>query len=242
MYTLKICEDNKVITTVYETIMQRSNLVDKVQFLIPKRFKTITDMSSATITMEYIMPVSRELSFITLKLNDKNFHENYLQYLLPINSRLSSQAGEIEFFLTFTEIQALEDGTFEPHIEHTEKGTIRITAIPDFGNIDLDDFMRAFDQKLIAQDVILNKQDALLQEMHMNMVQDIKLDNLTQTLHLLSENGKLGNGVNVEELAKLIGEYIAGKDLDGVQDGVTHLDDIQNLSNITVTNLDEIIK
>lgn len=232
MYTLLIDDDNNIITSNYQTIMQRSNLVDKVEFLIPKSFKAIKNMAAAKVTMEYILPVSKELSFLTLTLSNPDYDANYLQYLLPIKSRLTAQAGDIRFFLTFTEIVQLEDGTFESHIEHTKEGTIKITSIPEMGNIDLDDFMRAFDQKLLAQDAILNKQDALLQEMYMESAKDIVLDKITKTLHLLSENGTLGNGVNVEELAQIIGEYVTGKDLDGISDGITHLDDIINIDKL----------
>lgn len=234
LYTLKVNDDNNLITTVYQTIMQRSNLVDNVQFLIPKSFKTIEDMSNATVTMEYLLPTSKEYSFLTLTLNEE-YNKDYLQYLLPLKAKLTAQAGEIRLFLTFTEIVQNPDGTFETHIEHTKEGSIRITAIPDFGNIDLDDFMRAFDQKLIAQDAILNKQDALLQEMYMASPKDIVLDSVAKTITLLSENGKLGQGVDVNELARLIGEHIVGKDPDGINDGITHLDDIN------IVDLDKIV-
>ena len=65
MYTLLINENNEIVTTVKERIMQRSKLVDDLHFLMNPMYKGI-DMSDFTVTMEYILPVSREYTTETL--------------------------------------------------------------------------------------------------------------------------------------------------------------------------------
>ena len=59
MYTILVNSDNSLQTTVRERIMQRSKLVDTLHFLVDPVYKE-HDMSAFTVTMEYLLPVSRE--------------------------------------------------------------------------------------------------------------------------------------------------------------------------------------
>ena len=51
MYTLKINDDNTVTTTVKETLVERSNYVDKIQIVTSKLYREQIDMSDATLYM-----------------------------------------------------------------------------------------------------------------------------------------------------------------------------------------------
>ena len=59
LYTILINDDNTLTTSVRERIMQRSKLVDSLHFLCPPTYKEL-DMTDFTVTLEYILPVSRE--------------------------------------------------------------------------------------------------------------------------------------------------------------------------------------
>ena len=59
LYTILINDDNTLTTSVRERIMQRSKLVDSLHFLCPQTYKEL-DMDDFTVTLEYILPVSRE--------------------------------------------------------------------------------------------------------------------------------------------------------------------------------------
>lgn len=240
MYTLKIDEDNNVITTVYETIMQRSNLVDNFQVLVSKTYKSV-DMSGFTVTMRYLLPVSKKYKTFTLKLANSDYN-GYLQYVVDGTTLFTSEPGDIKVSFSFVKINQLDNGTFQQLVRKTKEGIVTITAIPEWGDIVPDEALDALDQRLIALEILVKQLDALNQETYNNLVRDLHLDISAKELYLISQTGKIGNGIDIDDLSQIVGEYIAGKDLDGVQDGVTHLDDIQNLSNITVTNLDEIIK
>lgn len=58
MYTFLINEDNTLTASVVERIMQRSKLVDNLHFLADTTYKGI-DMSSYTVMLEYVLPVSK---------------------------------------------------------------------------------------------------------------------------------------------------------------------------------------
>ena len=44
MYTLKITDENTVVTTVKESIVERSNYVDKIQIVTSKMYREQIDM------------------------------------------------------------------------------------------------------------------------------------------------------------------------------------------------------
>ena len=72
MYTILVSEDNELITTIKERIMQRSKLVDNLHFLVPQTYKDF-DMNSFTAMLEYIAPVSRELHTEILDKSERPF-------------------------------------------------------------------------------------------------------------------------------------------------------------------------
>ena len=49
MYTLKITDENTVVTTVKESIVERSNYVDKIQIVTSKMYREQIDMSDTTV-------------------------------------------------------------------------------------------------------------------------------------------------------------------------------------------------
>ena len=59
MYTILLGEDNELVTSVQERIMQRSKLVDSLHFLVEPIYKE-ENMAEYECLMEYILPVSRE--------------------------------------------------------------------------------------------------------------------------------------------------------------------------------------
>ena len=81
MYTILLNETNELITSVKERIMQRSKLVDNLHFLVEPDYKGI-DMSDFTVTMEYILPVSREYKTESLVKSEALYIQFALQKLL----------------------------------------------------------------------------------------------------------------------------------------------------------------
>lgn len=55
MYTLRITDNNNVITTVKESLMEKSNCVNSIQIIINKLYKEQIDMTDTTAYMLSMM-------------------------------------------------------------------------------------------------------------------------------------------------------------------------------------------
>ena len=85
MYTILVNQDNTMTTSVRERIMQRSKLVDSLHFLVDPIYKGL-DMSDFTVTIEYILPVSKKyITEILVKSNE------------PYNSKINKEMLEKDF-------------------------------------------------------------------------------------------------------------------------------------------------
>ena len=91
MYVILVENDNSMQTTQKERIMQRSKLVDELWFLVPPDYKGY-DMSTFTVLLEYVLPVSRKYCSEIL-VRSEDGYQGRLKYLLPIDTNLTSEAG-----------------------------------------------------------------------------------------------------------------------------------------------------
>ena len=66
MYTLRITDDNNVITTVKESLMEKSNCVNSIQIIINKLYKEQIDMTDTTAYMKYVLPVTKKIKMTQL--------------------------------------------------------------------------------------------------------------------------------------------------------------------------------
>ena len=83
MYTILVNDDNTLTTSIRERIMQRSKLVDSLHFLVSPTYKGL-DMTDFTVTMEYILPVSKEyVSEVLVK--SEELYKEMLEYKLPFD-------------------------------------------------------------------------------------------------------------------------------------------------------------
>lgn len=97
MYTFLINEDKTITASLTERIMQRSKLVDNLHFLADQTYKGV-DISDYKVILEYVLPVSKRYKTEILQ-KSKDLYKNRLEYLLPFDTVLTSEAGDIEFQL-----------------------------------------------------------------------------------------------------------------------------------------------
>ena len=95
MYTILINEDNTLTASVVERVMQQSKLVDTLHFLADPEYKG-KDMRDYVVMLEYRLPVSKKYRTEFLTLSDE-LYKNKLEYKLPFDTALTSEAGVIEF-------------------------------------------------------------------------------------------------------------------------------------------------
>lgn len=238
MYTLKITNENTVVTTVKETLMERSNYVDKIQIVTSKMYREQIDMSDATIYMKYKLPVSNKIKLTQLTVNDLEYETNYIQYLIPVDAALTAEAGDIEVSFTFLKLIANEDGTHTSYVRKTTSGVIHITPLVQFDKYEPSEMFTEIDQRLLVMEGLIKDLDAQNKAAYEGMVKDIRLDTDKKKITLTNRNDEdTGEGIVVKNLSEMIAEDLTGKDPDKVQDGVVHLDQVSDL-----VDLDELLK
>lgn len=189
MYTIFITEDNELNAHVRERIMQRSKLVDNFHFLTAPLYKG-QDMSKYTVMMEYFKPVSKQYKS-ELLTRSKDLYENCIEYILPLDTELTSEPGTVEIQLTFTYIEMDEDGAVIQRVRKTSPGELKITPIAAWSDFIPDEALSALDQRLLyllaRQQHLEDLQNAYMEE----KADDISYEN--NVLQLLANGKKIGS-------------------------------------------------
>ena len=198
MYTILINDDNTLTTSVRERIMQRSKLVDSLHFLCPQTYKEL-DMTDFTVTLEYILPVSREYKTEELVKSDELYKE-MLEYKLSFDTDLTKEAGEIEVKLTFSKVDLDEDGNNIQYVRKISSTTITIVPIEAWCDIIPDKALDAIDQRIIKTDAQIK---ALLEANEITRIEkadNLVLDSDTKELYLTAEGEQIGDKVKLSDL------------------------------------------
>lgn len=233
MYTLKITDENTVVTTVKESIVERSNYVDKIQIVTSKLYREQIDMTDTTVYMKYKLPISNKIKMTQLIPNDLAYEQNYIQYLIPVDAGLTAEAGDIEVSFTFLKLIANEDKSYTSYIRKTTSGVIHITPLVQFDKYEPSEMFTEIDQRLLVMEGMIKDLDAQNKAAYEGMVKDIRLDTDERKITLTDRNGDAtGDGIVVKNLSAMVAEDMTGKDPDGTQDGVVHLDQVVDLDKL----------
>lgn len=198
MYTILVNNDNSLITSIKERIMQRSKLVDSLHFLVEPIYKEL-DMSDFTVMLEYILPISKEYKTEIL-VKSENLYKEMLEYKLPFNTELTKEAGDIEVKLTFSKVDLDTDGNDIQYVRKTSATTIPIIAIETWCDIIPDKALDAIDQRIIKTDAQIK---ALLEANEITRLEkadNLVLDSENQELYLTAEGNQIGNKVKLSDL------------------------------------------
>jgi hypothetical protein len=201
MYTILVNDNNELVTTVKERIMQRSKLVDNLHFLANPMYKNV-DMSGFTVTMEYVLPVSREYRTETLVKSDA-LYKGQLEYVLPFDTYLTKEAGKIEIQLTFTRVYLDAEGNAKQQVRKAGPVTITIVPVTAWSDIIPDSALSALDQRLIMVDAMINAANEMNQYMFETKADDISYNEETNELQLMAAGNVIGKKVVVKSDADL---------------------------------------
>ena len=200
-YTIIVENDNSLYGSRKIKIMQREKLFNKLWFLVAPCYNGY-DMSQCTVTMRYLLPVSREFKTETLVLSEERYEE-YLKYVLPVDTNLTKEWGNIELNLTFTMIDVDDNGSIVQRVRKTENYILNVTQLPDWDSIIPDSALSALDQRIIKQDAQIKVLADLV-----NVLEDTKADNImydkkNNTLQLLSGDKEIGDTVTLKDCEEL---------------------------------------
>ena len=194
MYTILLNESNELTTSIRERIMQRSKLVDALHFLVDPIYKGI-DMSGFTVTMEYILPVSREYKTECL-VKSSSLYKEKLEYKLPFDTCLTKEAGKIEVQLTFTKVELDADGMTTQYVRKTSPTTITIIPIAAWSDVIADSALTALDQRLIQVDAMINAATEMNNYLSETKADNIVVNNETNTIQLTANGLPIGDAIS----------------------------------------------
>ena len=193
MYTFLINADNSITASLTERIMQRSKLVDSLHFLADTIYSGV-DMTEYTVLLEYKLPVSKSYKTEILKKSTE-LYKNKLEYKLPFDTNLTSEAGDIEFWLTFSDVEITAEGETIQHVRKVGPGVVHIIPISNWADVVPDEALSSLDQRLIEL-IALNK--SMYDQLNINL--DGKADNIkyqNNILQLTSNGKEIGNAVEI---------------------------------------------
>ena len=209
MYTILVNQDNTMTTSVRERIMQRSKLVDSLHFLVDPTYKGL-DMSDFTVTMEYILPVSKKyITEILVKSNEpynSKINKEMLEYTLPFDTNLTREPGDIKVQLTFTKVDLDEYENNIQYIRKTSETTIHITPISAWSDIIPDEALNAIDQRIIKTDAQIKALEEFNDITATTKADNIKLDEETNDIYLTANGEKIGDSINLSDLGTTLAE------------------------------------
>ena len=195
MYVILVNDDNTLSAPKKERIIQRSKLVDKFWFLVSPYYDG-HDMTDCTVLLEYLKPTSKRYKSEILVLSEDRY-EDYLKYVLPIDTEFTEESGKLELQLSFIYVDIDADGNQIQRVRKTAPPIkVEIVPLSAWSDIIPDAALSALDQRII----VVDSQIKALNDMS-NTLNDAKADNLIydgERLQLTANGNKIGNAVDIK--------------------------------------------
>ena len=199
MYVILVNPDNTLYGSVKQRVMQRSKMVDTLKFICAPIYNGI-DMTNASVMLEYVMPVSREYKTVLLSLSRERYKDYFLQYELPFDVDLTSQAGSLELQLTFAYVEMTPNGTGIQRVRKTSATTIDIIPITAWSDIVPDAALSSLDQRLLKLDAQMRAMNDYMDVIDSNRVDNLVYDSVEDTLQLSANGVGVGDKVSVKDI------------------------------------------
>ena len=192
MYTILINEDHSFIHTKKKRIMQRSN-VDAIRFLVNPQYNDL-DMTTASAVIEIRMPVSHTYVPITLT-QSAELYKDRVEFILPLDLKLTKEAGDLEFTIKFAYLGMVEGGVFEERVRTIGQTYITIDEVTNWS-----DYIPSADMENIVQIMLANQSIAKdLEEiaalLEIEKADGIKYDSTTNIISLTSNNAEIASTI-----------------------------------------------
>ena len=197
-YTIIVCDDNSLYGSHKTKIMQREKLFNKLWFLAAPCYNGY-DMSKCTVTMRYLLPISKEFKTETLVLSDEKYEE-YLKYVLPVDTCFTKEFGDIELNLTFTMLDIDNNGNIVQRVRKTDNHVLTVTRLPDWDSIIPDSALSALDQRILKQDAQIKALADLAETLDCNRVDNLTFDDINETLQLSSNGKGVGDKIYIKNM------------------------------------------
>lgn len=198
MYVILINEDNTATTVKKQRIMQRSKLVDDLFFVVPPMYNGYS-VSDFTFLVEFLKPVSKEYTAVTLELCEDKYEE-YLKYKFPIDTELTRESGNLEIQPTFVYSDLDENGNSVQRVRKISKISVEVLPISKWADVIPDNALSALDQRLIKIDAQMKGLNEYMDAVDSNMVDNIIYNDKDDTIQLSSKGEGVGDKVSVKDM------------------------------------------
>lgn len=197
-YVILISDDNMMTVTNKRRIMQRSKLVDNLWFLVDRLYNG-HDMSKFTGILEYVKPISKKYKTEFLVLSNETYND-YLKYVLPFDTELTDESGDIDIQISFITTELDENGKGVQRVRKINGTKIYVTPISAWSDIIPDCALSALDQRIIKMDAQLKALGETANSVANNKADDLRYDKESRELQLLSGNKPIGNAIVLENI------------------------------------------
>lgn len=200
MYTILVNNDDTLTTSVRETIMHRSSLVRKLRFLIDPTLSYGNEelnMADYVCILEYRTPISNKYTPVVLTPSTE-LYKNKLEYILSVDTKITSEVGDVQLKLIWTKPEMLANGNFQDHVRKTLSTTLTVLPTEQWS-----DYIASSDLDNIAQMILANQAQTEQLKLYADYLQmtkadDIEYDSDTNQLSLMGD-GNVLKSVTLEE-------------------------------------------
>lgn len=196
MFKILLDDDHSLIITCRECIMQRSKLVGELVFLIPAVYDSILETRNCTVLLEYITPVSKHYRTEILTPSEETY-ENYVQYILPVDTELTAEAGNIELQLSLL-ATSLENGKVVERVRKTKTATIEITPMSPWSDYIPDSALSVIDQRIIKQDAQLKAFEEIVNNFNITKADNLTYNDDNNELQLMADGFPIGEKIQLK--------------------------------------------
>lgn len=199
MYTILVRPNDTLIATNKETIMHRSSLVRQLRFLVDPLLQVgenTLNMSAFACILEYKLPISDKYTPVILTPSEE-LYEGRLEYILDVDTKITSEVGDVELQLLWTKPEMLASGSFKDYVRVTDSIAITVLRVNQWS-----DYIASSDLSNIANMVLANQAQAeqlnlLGNYLMMNKADNLTYDNQTNKLQLESMGKPIGDAVEL---------------------------------------------
>lgn len=204
MYTILVKDNNEMIPSTTERIMQRSSGVNTIRFLVSPTYNDI-DISECTVLLEYALPITKEPKSTILIASEELYKDN-LEYLFPLTIDHTKEPGKLEIHLSFFRTDMTADGAVTSCVRKTEPVFVEIIPVTAWSNMIPDSEFAAIDQRILKLSALANQLNDTQETIANNKADNIKLDMDNKNLYLTNDGKQLGNPISLNDLGDAISE------------------------------------
>ena len=162
-----------------------------------------------------------------MELSNEKYKDEYLKYILPVDTCLTKEFGEIELNLTFTMLDVDNNGNAVQRVRKTDNHLLKITPVPDWDAVIPDEALSALDERIIKLDAQMKALDERNKVIADTKADNIKYNTDTNELQLTSNGNAIGDKVTINVNDAYLEDGIPVVDFGSISSGDSSTDEIE---------------